>query len=92
MHKLSGAINVSLLLTARPQLLLLIRPDRDEPVEPQIQHAPQSPHGTNDAILPEMANYQYSPMSTTISLAGGSGSGSTAVSRVSSRRISAVDV
>jgi len=92
MYKLSGALNVFLLLTVRPQLLLLIRPDQDELGEPQIGLAPQSPQGTGDAILPEMANYQHSPMPTTTALADGSGSGnSPAVSRVSSRRIS-VDV
>ena len=78
MHDLSGAINVFLLLTARPQLLLLIRPDRDEPVGPQIQHAPQSSQGTDDAILPEMANYQHSPMPTTTAFDSASGLGNSA--------------
>jgi len=85
MHDLSGAVNVFLLLTVRPQLLLLIRPDPDELGEPG--QAPQNPQSTNDAISPEMANSQHSPVTTT-ALADGSGWGNSAtVSRVSSRRI-----
>ena len=80
MHNLSGAINVLLLLTVRPQLLLLIRPDQDEH---GIELAPQNPQRNGDAILPEAANYQHSPTPTTTVLS----SESAAVSRVSSRRI-----
>jgi len=87
MHNLSGAVNVFLLLTVRPQLLLLIRPDPDELGEPEIGLAPQNPQSTNDAISPEMANSQHSPVTTT-ALADGSGCGNSAtVSRVSSRRV-----
>ena len=85
MHNLSGAVNVFLLLTARPQLLLLIRPDPDELGEPEIGLAPQYPQGTNDAIFPEMTNYRHSPMPTTTALADGGNSAT--VSRVSSRRV-----
>ena len=90
MYNLSGAINVFLLLTARPQLLLLIRPDKDELGEPEIVLALQNSQRTGDAILPKTANYQHSPMPTTTALVDCSGD-SAAVSRVSSRRIS-VDV
>ena len=86
MHDLSGAINVLLLLTVRPQLLLLIRPNQDELGEHEIELTPQNPQCNGDAILPEAANYQHSP--TTTALPDGSGSdNSTAVSRVSSRQI-----
>ena len=44
MHNLSGAVNVFLLLTVRPQLLLLIRPDQDELGEPEIELTPQNPN------------------------------------------------
>jgi len=89
MYNLSGAINVFLLLTVRPQLLLLIRPDLDELGEPEIELAPQNPQSTDDAIFPETEKYQHSPVPNTTALADGSGSA--AVSRVSSRRKS-VDV
>jgi len=86
MHNLSGAVNVFLLLTVRPQLLLLIRPDPDELGVPEIELAPQNPRRTDNAILPETGTYQHSPMPNTTALASGSGSGnSVVVSRVSSR-------
>jgi hypothetical protein len=85
MYNLSGAINVFVLLTVRPQLLLLIRPDMEELGEPEIVLAPQNPQSTG-AIFPETAKYQHSPVPTTTALAEGSGSGNSAtVSRVSSR-------
>jgi hypothetical protein len=88
MHNLSGAINVLLLLTVRPQLLLLIRPDPEEFSDHEIELPPRNPRRNGDAILPEAANYQHSPTPTTTALPDGSGSdNSAAVSRVSSRRI-----
>ena len=87
MHNLSGAVNVFLLLTVRPQLLLLIRPDQDELGEPEIELAPRNPQRAGDVILPEAANYQHSPTPTTTALANNPGSEGAAVSRVSSRRI-----
>jgi len=85
----SGAINIFVLLAVRPRLLLLIRPDPDELVEPEIELAPHNLQGNGDAIFLETAKYQHSPGPTT-ALAGGSGSGnSAAVSRVGSRRKSA---
>jgi len=94
MFNLSGAINVFLLLTVRPELLLLIRPDQDDPDEPDIKLAPQNPQPTGDAILLETIHYQHSPMPTTTALTDTSASGnSAAVSRANSRQISsAVDV
>jgi hypothetical protein len=93
MYNLSGAINIFLLLAVRPQLLLLIRPDPDDLVEPEIELAPQNLQGNGDAIFPETAKYEHSPGPTTTALADGTGSGnSAAVSRVSSRRKSVVDV
>ena len=93
MFNLSGAVNVFLLLTVRPQLLLLTRPDKDGPGEPDIQLTPQNPQTTGDVILPETTNYLHSPMPTTTALADGPASGnSAAVSRVSSRRIASASV
>jgi len=93
MFNLSGAINVFLLLTVRPELLLLTRPHQDELGEPDIQLAPRNPQTTGDAILPETTNHQHSPMPTTTALADGPASGnSAAVSRVSSRRIASASV
>ena len=82
MYNLSGAINVFVLLTVRPQLLLLIRPDMDELGEPEIELAPQNPQSTG-TIFPETAKYQHSPVPTTTALAEGGNSAT--VSRVSSR-------
>jgi len=61
MHNLSGAVNVFLLLTVRPQLLLLIRPDPDELGVPEIELAPQnrqcnSPRNRN---IPTQSNAEY---------------------------------
>jgi len=83
MHNLSGAVNVFLLLTVRPQLLLLIRPDPDELGEPEIELAPQNPRSTGNAVLSETGTYQHSPVPNTTALANG-GNG-VVVSRVSSR-------
>ena len=82
MFNLSGAINVFLLLTVRPELLLLIRPNQDGLGEPDIKLAPQNPQsiGDSDPILPETLNYQHSPMPITTALVDHSVSGnSTAV-------------
>ena len=87
MHNLSGAVNVFLLLTVRPQLLLLIRPDQDELGEPEIELTPQNPERAGDVILPEAVNYQHSPTPTTTALTNDSGSEGAAISRVSSRRM-----
>lgn len=94
MYNLSGAINVFLLLAVRPQLLLLIRPDPDELVEPEIELAPQNLRGNGDGRFLEAAKYQLSPGPTTTALAEGSGSGgnSAPVSRVSSKRKNSIDV
>jgi len=76
MHDLSGAVNVFLLLTVRPQLLL-IRPDPDPDNlgEPESKLAPQNHQTTDDATLPEMTNYQNSPMPTTTAFDSASGLG-----------------
>jgi len=83
-HNLSGAVNVFLLLTVRPQLLLLIRPDPDELGVPEIDLAPQNPRSTDNAILPETGTYQHSPLPNTTALANGSGSGNSVGNSVSS--------
>ena len=92
-YKLSGAINVFLLLTVRPKLLLLIRPDKDELGKPETEPAHQNPRSTGDAVLPETANYEHGLMLTTTAFAAdGSGSETSAtVSRVSPKQMS-VDV
>ena len=92
-YKLSGAINVFLLLTVRPKLLLLIRPDKDELGKPETEPARQNPRSTGDAVLPETANYEHGLMLTTTAFAAdGFGSETSAtVSRVSPKQIS-VDV
>jgi len=94
-YKLSGAINVFLLLTVRPKLLLLIRPDKDELSKSETEPAHQNPRRTGDTIRPETANYEHGLMLTTTASAfavDGSGSETSgAVSRVSPRQIS-VDV
>ena len=79
MHDLSGAVNVFLLLTVRPQLLL-IRPDPDPDNlgEPESKLAPQNHQTTDDATLPEMTNYQHSPMPTTTVFDSASGLGNSA--------------
>ena len=92
MYKLSGAINVFLLLTVRPRLLLLIRPDQDGLGESETELPHQNSQSAGDANPPETANYQHSSMPTTTALADGPAPGnSVAVLRVSSGRIS-VDV
>ncbi|KAF8502204.1 hypothetical protein F5888DRAFT_1608195 [Russula emetica] len=80
---LSGAINVTLFLTFRPELLLFPRPE--ELAEPEIELAPQ---GTGPAIAFGREKFQHSPGPSSATLGDVGSRNSAALSYIKSGRIS----